>query len=528
GESLTTESPQTAEPQSLIQQQPLDSVGESSTTESSQSESPTIESQSLIQQQPLDSVEESPTIESPSVEPQSLIQQQPFDSVGESLTTESPQTAEPQSLIQQQPLDSVGESSTIESPQISPEIPNPSSSPTGESQSLKSVGESSTTESPQISPEIPNPSSYPTIEPESFIQQPLNSVGESSTTESPQLSPEIPNPSSSPTGESQSFIQEQPLDSIGESPTIESPQPSTIAIIPSTETQSNMIQQQAKNTEDLSSTQSNVTNAVNQQQTDNQLVNIQPSVNPENLTNLNIIPFNSPLSQQSDFIQSRLINEFIESPQDSQPSPKITPVQPSQTPETWSSQFDLMSESIPVTENEPESWSDITEMMNYDNSNPSFNSESTPDTSKSITRDQKPSIPDNSALVSSSQTKAETVIGEQEEQVFIDQEQLEILARKVYSLLRKKLEIERESHNFKTDASLPWLDTISSINPGKVSMFSSRSSPVGQLKTQTGSTVSLVNYKLQRLTRTIEQLLQSKIETERERLGSYYIGNLPW
>lgn len=118
-------------------------------------------------------------------------------------------------------------------------------------------------------------------------------------------------------------------------------------------------------------------------------------------------------------------------------------------------------------------------------------------------------------------------MGEQGETVLIDEEQLEMLARKVYNLLRQQLERERENHHFKTDGSLPWPDIISSTTPVKASGFSLNSSSVGQLQTQIGSTVSLVNYKLQILTRKVYQLLQFKIETERERLGFYYRGNKP-
>ncbi|MEB3279660.1 MAG: hypothetical protein VKK42_12170 [Lyngbya sp.] len=251
---------------------------------------------------------------------------------------------------------------------------------------------------------------------------------------------------------------------------------------------------------------------------ENQAFPIQPSLNSENLTNLNLIQSHSPLIQQSDLIVS---------PKTSEPSPEKTDFQKDETPEPWSSQFNLSAESVPVTENNQESWSNLAEFIDYDNFNSSSNSQLTSESSKLITREQKQSIPDSPASVSSSPTQAEKVMGEREESVLIDEEQLEMLARKVYNLLRQKLETERESHHFKTDGSLPWLDTISQINPVKASAFSSNTSPVGQLQTQTGSAVSLVNYKLQTLTRKVYQLLQFKIETDRERLGFYYTGNIP-
>ncbi|WP_413167552.1 hypothetical protein ACL6C3_12835 [Capilliphycus salinus ALCB114379] len=251
---------------------------------------------------------------------------------------------------------------------------------------------------------------------------------------------------------------------------------------------------------------------------ENQAFPIQPSVNSENLTNLNLIQSHSPLIQQSDLIVS---------PKTSEPSPEKTDFQNDEIPEPWSSQFNLSAESVPATDNVQKSWSNLTELIDYENFNPSSNSQLTSESSKLITREQKESIPDSPASVSSSPTQAEKVMGEREEPVLIDEEQLEMLARKVYNLLRQKLERERESHHFKTDGSLAWVDTISQTNPVKASAFSSNTSPVGQLQTQTGSTVSLVNYKLQILTRKVYQLLQFKIETDRERLGFYYTGNIP-
>ncbi|MEA5519946.1 hypothetical protein [Limnoraphis robusta] len=264
---------------------------------------------------------------------------------------------------------------------------------------------------------------------------------------------------------------------------------------------------------------SSLTQSIDSTPENQQAFPIQPSLNSENLTNLNLIQSHSPLIQQSDLIVS---------PKTSEPSPERTSFQNDETLEPWSSQFNLSAESVPATDNVQESWSNLTELIDYENFNPSSNSQLTSESSKLITREQKESIPDSPASVSSSPTKAEKVMGEREESVLIDEEQLEMLAIKVYNLLRQKLEIERESHHFKTDGSLPWLDTISQINPAKASAFSSNSSPVGQLQTQTGSTVSLVNYKLQTLTRKVYQLLQFKIETERERLGFYYRGNIPW
>ncbi len=454
----------------------------------------------------------------------------------EALNNPSSPTVEPQQFIQEKSIDSTTESPRVESSQTSPETLNNPSSPTVKPQqfiqekSIDSTTESPRVESSQTSPETLNNPSSPTVEPQQFIQEKsIDSTTESPRVESSQTSPETLNNPSSPTVEPQQFIQEKSIDSTTESPRVESLQntPETLnEVFPSSKIQSDTIQQQAKDPEYLSSLQSNKTETI-QQQTDNQSLINKPSFNPENLTNPNLIQSHSPLIQQSDFIQSQLINEFIETPQTSESSTDVTSLKTSQISEPWSNQFDLIDESVPVTDNIPESWSNLTELLNYDNFNLSSNSQLISENSQSIKREQKQSIPDGPASVSSSPTQAEKVMGKQGETVLIDEEQLEMLARKVYNLLRQQLERERENHDFKTDGSLPWLDIISSTTPVKASGFSSNSSSVGQLQTQIGSTVSLVNYKLQILTRKVYQLLQFKIETERERLGFYYRGNKP-
>ncbi|MGB3191252.1 MAG: hypothetical protein WBB43_17745 [Limnoraphis sp.] len=410
------------------------------------------------------------------------------------------------------------------------DVPQPISEPISVSQRDVLSRKKQPKSSSRTSPEALNNPSSPTVEPQQFIQEKsIDSTTESPRVESSQTSPETLNNPSSPTVKPQQFIQEKSIDSTTESPRVESLQntPETLnEVFPSSKIQSDTIQQQAKDPEYLSSLQSNKTETI-QQQTDNQSLINKPSFNPENLTNPNLIQSHSPLIQQSDFIQSQLINEFIETPQTSESSTDVTSLKTSQISEPWSNQFDLIDESVPVTDNIPESWSNLTELLNYDNFNLSSNSQLISENSQSIKREQKQSIPDGPASVSSSPTQAEKVMGKQGETVLIDEEQLEMLARKVYNLLRQQLERERENHDFKTDGSLPWLDIISSTTPVKASGFSSNSSSVGQLQTQIGSTVSLVNYKLQILTRKVYQLLQFKIETERERLGFYYRGNKP-
>ncbi|MGD1715695.1 hypothetical protein, partial [Dapis sp. BLCC M172] len=526
----------------------------------------TVETSELIPEQPTDLVQEKSTVKSPeitpevsyeTIEPQQLISEQPTDLVQEKSTVKSPEitpevsyeTIEPQQLISEQPTDLVQEKSTVKSP----EIEKIASDETVESKQLiqekhiNLVPKNSTIPASEKKLEETNIASDKTLEVQQLIPElPIDLVQENSTIQSPEITP----PASDETIQDQKFIPELPIDSLQEKFIVKSQEISPKALDETIETQQltqdkpiDLFQQKSTvelpeksktTTEDLALLKSEITDTIPQETTENQVSQIQPRLNPENLTNLNPIQSHSPLAQQSDFIQSQLMNEFFESLSTSETLTDIGSFKPSknqatpQITEVWSNQFQLIDESVPVIDNIQESWSNITEILDYDRFNPSSNSQLPLETSELITIGKEQSIPELPTSISSSSAKVEKVIGEDGEITLIDKEQLEMLARKVYNLLRQQLEIERERHDFKTGGSLPWLDTISQTAPIKTPGLSSSLNRPGQLQSQTGATVSLVNYKLQTLTRKIYQLLQLKIEIERERLGLYYRGNIPW
>jgi hypothetical protein len=94
-----------------------------------------------------------------------------------------------------------------------------------------------------------------------------------------------------------------------------------------------------------------------------------------------------------------------------------------------------------------------------------------------------------------------------------DNDQLDILAQKVYTLMRQSLEITQERHGRKVVGNPIWLSNITSIYG---------------TATTNSDVISPLDTQLQELTQKVSLLVQKRFEIERERRGHYYAGRLPW
>jgi hypothetical protein len=109
----------------------------------------------------------------------------------------------------------------------------------------------------------------------------------------------------------------------------------------------------------------------------------------------------------------------------------------------------------------------------------------------------------------------------------LDDEQLEKLAQKVYTLMRQWLEIEQERQGHQLLGYPAWLSNITSIygTSAKVRSTPQRSTPGAPPAGATGE-VSPVDDKLQKLTGEIYYLVRQRLEINRERQGGYYTTRL--
>ena len=101
------------------------------------------------------------------------------------------------------------------------------------------------------------------------------------------------------------------------------------------------------------------------------------------------------------------------------------------------------------------------------------------------------------------------------------EEQLEMLAQKVYTLMRQWLEILRH-HDNKSISSPIWLSNITSVygTSAKVKSAPKKSTPRQRTADEPGE-ISPVDDKLQQLTWEVYSLIRQKLEIERERQGHY-------
>jgi hypothetical protein len=179
------------------------------------------------------------------------------------------------------------------------------------------------------------------------------------------------------------------------------------------------------------------------------------------------------------------------------------------------------------------SWSNISELLGANYAAKSDNIQAKEKVTPAPLKEQEysPSYtllsPDNSGNslpTASPETSQQIIGGGSTKNTSIDDEQLEHLAQKVYTLMRQWLEIEQERQGNQGAGYPTWLSSITSIygTSAKVRATPKQSTP-GQQPADAAGEVSPIDDKLQKLAREIYYLTQQRLEIEQERQGGYCI-----
>jgi hypothetical protein len=181
------------------------------------------------------------------------------------------------------------------------------------------------------------------------------------------------------------------------------------------------------------------------------------------------------------------------------------------TPTSWSNISELLGESYTATSDSLQTKEQLTPVP--------FSIEQASSPSYTLI---SPDRADNPAPTASAETSQQIIAGAPAEKASIDEEQLEELAQKVYTLMRQWLEIEQERHGNQGVGFPIWLSNITSIygTSAKVKSSSKQSTPGQQPANATGE-ISPTDDKIQKLTREIYYLTQQRVEIEQERQGGY-------
>ena len=185
------------------------------------------------------------------------------------------------------------------------------------------------------------------------------------------------------------------------------------------------------------------------------------------------------------------------------------------TPTSWSNISELLGESSTTT---PDS-------IPIKNEDPPA-SLPEPESSPSYTL-ASPNVSDNYTLTTSGETAQLITADTAGKNRSIEEEELEKLAQKVYTLMRQWLEIEQERQGHQSLGYPSWLSNIASTygTSAKVRSAPERSAPGSPPAGDSGE-VSPVDDKLQKLTGEIYYLVRQRLEINRERQGGYYSARL--
>jgi hypothetical protein len=145
-----------------------------------------------------------------------------------------------------------------------------------------------------------------------------------------------------------------------------------------------------------------------------------------------------------------------------------------------------------------------------------------PESSPSYTL-ASPNVSDNYTLTTSGETSQLIIADTAGKNRSIEEEELEKLAQKVYTLMRQWLEIEQERQGYQSLGYPAWLSNITSTygTSAKVRSAPERST-LGAPPAGDSGEVSPLDDKLQKLTGEIYYLVRQRLEINRERQGGYY------
>ena len=228
---------------------------------------------------------------------------------------------------------------------------------------------------------------------------------------------------------------------------------------------------------------------------------------PANIDSLKPLGFSQRLNNPNNSIWAKLENKHTNNNEQKNNT--------FDTPTSWSNISELLGESSTTT---PDSIPIKNEVP------PASLPE--PESSPSYTF-ASPNVSDNSASTTSGETSQLITADIPGKDRALDDEQLEKLAQKVYTLMRQWLEIEQERQGYQSLGYPTWLSNITSTygTSAKVRSAPERSTP-GSPPAGAFGEVSPVDDKLQKLTGEIYYLVRQRLEINRERQGGYYTTRL--
>ena len=228
---------------------------------------------------------------------------------------------------------------------------------------------------------------------------------------------------------------------------------------------------------------------------------------PANIDSLKPLGFSQRLNNPNNSMLAQLENKYTNNNEQKNNT--------FDTPTSWSNISELLGETSTTT---PDSIPIKNEVL------PASLTE--PESSPSYTF-ASPNVSDNSTSTISGETSqliTADILGKDRA---VDDEELEKLAQKVYTLMRQWLEIEQERQGYQSLGYPTWLSNITSTygTSAKVRSAPERSTPGAPPAGATGE-LSPVDDKLQKLTGEIYYLVRQRLEINRERQGGYYTTRL--
>ncbi|HAZ50099.1 MAG TPA: hypothetical protein DCZ55_38020, partial [Cyanobacteria bacterium UBA11371] len=241
---------------------------------------------------------------------------------------------------------------------------------------------------------------------------------------------------------------------------------------------------------------------------------------PENIADIKPLGLSKPLTNANNLISPSFSNfngeqSFSSAATENEASPS------QDIPNSWSSISELLGENR--TSKKEDEFAPLS-LVAPETSSPSY-SLSSPIISDSSAGEISHSFTSPASEEISQQPRANTA----EKGSKIEDEQLEMLAQKVYTLLRQRLEIDLERQGKGSVGSPIWLSNITTAcgTSNKVKSAPKKSNP-GQKTADNPGEVSPADDKLQKLTREVYHQIRQRLEIDRERQGRYYSGRVNW
>jgi hypothetical protein len=241
---------------------------------------------------------------------------------------------------------------------------------------------------------------------------------------------------------------------------------------------------------------------------------------PENIANIKPLGLSKPLNTTNNLISPSFSDSNGEQSFSSAATEDETP--PSQNiPNSWSSISELLGEN--PTSKKQDEFAPLF-LLAPETTSPSYSLSSPISTDSSAAE-----ISESSTSPASEEISQQPTTNTARQDSKIEEEQLEMLAQKVYTLLRQRLEIDLERQG---KGSVGYPMSLSNITSAygtstKVKSAPKKSTP-GQKTADNPDEVSPADDQLQKLTREVYHQIRQRLEIDRERQGRYYSGRVNW